>query len=78
MHADEEQSDGGPWSDSTSALSTSGSPATRAYRAAGDAMRKMMNVQAIGDASVDLTWNMIDHRRGAVDMARMVVAWLRP
>ncbi|ORE94433.1 hypothetical protein ATO13_10176 [Stappia sp. 22II-S9-Z10] len=52
-------------------------PAATAMRAAMDRMHTAMMVEPSGDPDVDFVSGMIPHHQGAVDMARIVVAYGR-
>lgn len=52
-------------------------PAAAAMRAAMDRMHTAMMVEPSGDPDVDFVSGMIPHHQGAVDMARIVVAYGR-
>ncbi|RXT55487.1 DUF305 domain-containing protein [Bosea sp. Tri-44] len=59
---------------STATPAASDTPATQAYKAANDKMHKEMGVAFSGDPDVDFVRGMIPHHRGAVDMAKVVLA----
>ncbi len=50
-------------------------PATAAYRAANERMHREMEIDFTGDADVDFVKGMIPHHQGAIDMARVVLAF---
>jgi uncharacterized protein (DUF305 family) len=47
---------------------------TKAYRIANDKMHKDMDIKFSGDADIDFFKGMIPHHRGAIDMAKVVLA----
>jgi hypothetical protein len=51
------------------------SPASAAFRAANDRMHKGMDIAFTGDADADFVRGMIPHHQGAVDMAKIVLAF---
>lgn len=51
------------------------SPASAAFRAANDKMHKGMDITFTGDADVDFARGMIAHHEGAIDMAKVVIAF---
>ncbi len=51
------------------------SASTKAFKAANDAMHRDMNVPLTGDADVDFARSMIPHHQGAIDMAKIVLAY---
>ncbi|MGL4728201.1 MAG: CopM family metallochaperone [Bosea sp. (in: a-proteobacteria)] len=51
------------------------SPSSAAFRAANDKMHKGMDITFSGDADADFVRGMIPHHQGAVDMARIVLAF---
>ena len=54
--------------------SENASVSTKAYQAINDAMHKDMSIAFTGDADIDFVIGMIPHHRGAVDMAKVVLA----
>lgn len=62
--------------DAADAVATA-DPAAAAMRAAMDRMHTAMMVEPSGDPDVDFVSGMIPHHQGAVDMARIVVAYGR-
>ena len=50
------------------------SPATVGYEAAMKKMHKDMAIRYTGNADVDFVRGMIPHHRGAIDMAKVVIA----
>lgn len=50
-------------------------PATAAYRAANERMHRDMAIDFTGDADIDFVKGMIPHHQGAIDMARVVLAF---
>ncbi|NUB43145.1 DUF305 domain-containing protein [Fertoebacter nigrum] len=57
------------------AHSSDATPATAAFRAANAAMHSAMDIPFTGNADVDFITGMIPHHQGAVDMARIVLAY---
>ena len=55
------------------AVSTTDTPATKAYRAANEKMHAGMNIRFSNDADVDFIRGMIPHHQGAIDMAKVVL-----
>lgn len=51
------------------------SPATAAFKAANERMHRDMAIDYTGDADVDFVKGMIPHHQGAIDMARIVLAF---
>lgn len=51
----------------------SGSPATRAFRAANAAMHEAMDIDFTDDADIDFARGMIGHHEGAIEMARILL-----
>ncbi|HVY00659.1 MAG TPA: DUF305 domain-containing protein [Pseudorhodoplanes sp.] len=51
------------------------SPATLAYRGVNAKMHEAMDIAFSGDADVDFVRGMIPHHQGAIDMARIVIAF---
>jgi uncharacterized protein (DUF305 family) len=51
------------------------SPASAAFRAANDKMHKDMDITFTGDADVDFARGMIAHHQGAIDMAKITLAF---
>jgi uncharacterized protein (DUF305 family) len=50
-------------------------PATAAFKAANARMHQDMAIAYIGDADVDFVKGMIPHHQGAIDMAKVVLAF---
>jgi uncharacterized protein (DUF305 family) len=50
-------------------------PSSAAFRAANDKMHKGMDIAFTGDADADFVRGMIPHHQGAVDMAKIVLAF---
>ena len=50
-------------------------PAVKAYMAAMQTMHKDMTVDYTGDADVDFVRGMIPHHQGAIDMAKVELAY---
>jgi hypothetical protein len=50
-------------------------PATAAFKAANERMHRDMAIDFTGDADVDFVKSMIPHHQGAIDMARVVLAF---
>jgi DUF305 family protein family protein len=50
-------------------------PAVKGYMAAMQTMHKDMMVDYTGDADVDFVRGMIPHHQGAIDMAKVELAW---
>lgn len=57
------------------ATSTPGSAATAAYKAANMKMHKDLDVAFSGDADADFVRGMIPHHQGAIDMAKILLAY---
>ncbi|MCS6877369.1 MAG: DUF305 domain-containing protein [Geminicoccaceae bacterium] len=55
--------------------STADPPATAAFKAANAKMHRDMDIAYSGDADVDFLRAMIPHHQGAIDMARVVLAF---
>lgn len=51
------------------------SPATAAFKAANERMHRDMAIDFTGDPDVDFVKGMIPHHQGAIDMARVVLAY---
>jgi uncharacterized protein (DUF305 family) len=51
------------------------SPATAAFKAASERMHRDMTIDFTGDADVDFVRGMIPHHQGAIDMAKVVLAF---
>jgi uncharacterized protein (DUF305 family) len=51
------------------------SPATAAFKAANERMHRDMAIDFTGDADVDFVRGMIPHHQGAIDMAKVVLAF---
>jgi uncharacterized protein (DUF305 family) len=51
------------------------SPATAAFKAANARMHKDMDIAFTGDADIDFMKGMIPHHAGAIDMAKVVLAF---
>jgi len=51
------------------------SPATAAFKAANERMHHDMAIEFTGDADVDFVRGMIPHHQGAIDMAKVVLAF---
>jgi hypothetical protein len=51
------------------------SPATLAYRGANAKMHEAMEIEYSGNADIDFVKGMIPHHEGAVDMAKIVLAF---
>jgi hypothetical protein len=51
------------------------SPATLAYRGVNAKMHEAMDITFSGDADVDFVRGMIPHHQGAIDMAKIVIAF---
>ncbi len=70
------QMPGGPHAGHGSAAAPNdSSPSTAAFRAANARMHKEMDIAYSGDADVDFVKGMIPHHQGAVDMAKIVLAF---
>jgi uncharacterized protein (DUF305 family) len=52
-------------------VSSGGSEATKAFRAANARMHKDMDIKFSGDPDVDFVRGMIPHHRGAIEMAKV-------
>lgn len=50
-------------------------PATAAFKAANERMHRDMAIAFTGDADIDFVKGMIPHHQGAIDMARVVLAF---
>jgi hypothetical protein len=50
-------------------------PSTQAFRAAGAAMHRDMNIPYTGAADADFVNGMIPHHQGAIDMAKVVLQY---
>jgi len=50
-------------------------PATAAFRAANASMHRDMDITFTGDTDVDFVRGMIPHHQGAIDMAKVVLAF---
>lgn len=57
------------------AAAAADSPATAAFKAANAKMHREMDIAYTGDADVDFLKAMIPHHQGAIDMARVVLAF---
>lgn len=53
----------------------SDAPSTKAFRTANAAMHKAMAIRYTGDADVDFVRGMIPHHQGAIDMAKVELAY---
>lgn len=73
MGGNQAPSEGGHDAHSAEASTTTGSPATEAYRAANLAMHEAMNIEFSDNADIDFARGMIGHHQGAIDMARIVL-----
>ncbi len=51
------------------------SPSSAAFRAANEKMHRDMNLDLTGDADVDFVRGMIPHHQGAIDMAKIELAF---
>jgi hypothetical protein len=57
------------------AASASDSPATAAFKAANARMHRDMDIAFTGDPDIDFMKGMIPHHAGAIDMAKVVLAF---
>lgn len=57
------------------AVADDDNPAVKAYMAAMETMHKDMMVDYTGDADVDFVRGMIPHHQGAIDMAKVELAY---
>jgi uncharacterized protein (DUF305 family) len=57
------------------AMAAADNPAVKGYMAAMEAMHKNMMLDYTGDADVDFVRGMIPHHQGAIDMAKVELAY---
>jgi uncharacterized protein (DUF305 family) len=70
-----QQHHGGHAGHGTAAGAGKDTPATTAFKAANARMHKEMDIAYSGEVDVDFVRGMIPHHQGAIDMARVMLAY---